>query len=99
MQPSAPGAALGDLPSRLRSLMKSGSCCVEEIHGYLLKLFQAADLEELDSLMSSPDELTLATRYVHSVIDDLDERRSAAASELHNVLGPIAGPIIVGWPE
>jgi hypothetical protein len=79
--------------------MKSGSCCVKEIHEYLLKLFQSADLEELESLMSSPDELTLATNYVHSVIDDLDERRSAAASELHAVLGPTAGPIIVGWPE
>ena len=99
MQQPAPRAALGDLPSRLRSLMKSGSCCVEGIHESLLKLFQTADLKELDSLLSSPDELTLATNYVHSVIDDLDERRSAAASELHDVLGPIAGPIIVGWPE
>jgi hypothetical protein len=99
MQRSASRAASDDFPGRMRSLMKSGSCCVEEVHKYLLELFQTADLAELDSLLSSPEELMLATNYVHSVIDDLDERRSAAADELHGVLGPTAGPIIVGWPE
>jgi hypothetical protein len=99
MQPSVHGTASGDLPGRLRSLMKSGPCCAEEAHQDLLELFRDASPEELSSLMSSPDELALTTSYVRSVVDSLDERRLAAASELHDVLGPTAGPTIVGWPE
>jgi len=99
MQPSLDSAAPSDLPGRLRSLMKSGSCCPQEAHNYLLDLFRGASLEELDSLMSSPEELTLTTNYVRSVVDALDERRLVAVGELHDVLGPTAGPVIVGWPE
>jgi hypothetical protein len=33
------------------------------------------------------------------VLDDLDERRPVAATELHGVLGCAVGPILVGWPE
>jgi hypothetical protein len=99
MQPSVDSTASDDLPGRLRSLMKSGPCCAEEAHQDLLELFRDTSPEELASLISSPEELTLTTNYVRSVVDSLDERRLAAASELHDVLGPTAGPIIVGWPE
>jgi len=93
-------AASGDLPSRLRSIMKTGpGGTAEECHQYLLDLFQAADPAEIDSLLRAPEKLTLASAYVHAVLDDLDERRPAATAELHGVLGRVAGPIIVGWPE
>jgi hypothetical protein len=93
-------AAPGDLPGRLRSIMKSGTCATaEERHQHLLDLFQTAEPAEIDSLLSTPGELRLASGYVHAVLDDLDQRRCAAAAELHGVLGLAAGPIIVGWPE
>jgi hypothetical protein len=93
-------AASGDLPSRLRSIMKTDpGGTAEECHQYLLDLFQTAEPAEIDSLLSTPEELTLASEYVHAVLDDLDERRSEATAELHGVLGQVAGPIIVGWPE
>ncbi len=100
MQRPAHRAASGDLPSRLRSMMKAGTgATAEEHHRYLLDLFRTAEPSEIDSLLNSPAELTLASEYVHAVLDDLDERRSAAAAELHGVLGLAAGPVIVGWPE
>ncbi len=100
MQRPARRAASGDLPSRLRSMMKTGTCATaEERHQYLLDLFRTAEPAEIDSLLSSPEELALASEYIHAVLDDLDERRSAAAAELHGELGLAAGPIIVGWPE
>jgi hypothetical protein len=100
MQQPARRAASGDLPSRLRSMMKTGTCATaEEHHQYLLDLFQTAEPAEIDSLLSTPAELTLASEYVHAVLDDLDERRPAAVAELHGVLGAAAGPVIVGWPE
>ena len=77
-------AASGDLPSRLRSLMKSGTCATaEEYHQHLLDLFKTADPAEIDSLLSTPEDRNLASEYIHAVLDDLDERRSAAAAELH----------------
>ena len=100
MQSPDRDAVSGDLPSRLRSLMKSGTCATgEEYHRRLLDLFQAANPAEIDSLLSTPGERTLASEYIHAVLDDLDERRSCAAAELHDVLGLAAGPLIVGWPE
>jgi hypothetical protein len=93
-------AASGDLPSRLRSLMKSGTCATaEEYYQHLVDLFRAADPTEIDYLLSTPEERNLASEYIHAVLDDLDERRSAAAVELQSVLGLAAGPLIVGWPE
>lgn len=100
MQRPARRTASGDLPGRLRSMMKTGTCATaEEHHQYLLDLFQTAEPAEIDSLLGTPEELTLASEYIHAVLDDLDERRSAAAAELRSVLGLTAGPIIVGWPE
>jgi hypothetical protein len=100
MQSPDSRAVSGDLPSRLRSLMKSGTCATaQEYHQQLLDLFQAADPAEIDSLLSTPRERALASEYIHAVLDDLDERRSSAAAELHDVLGLAAGPLIVGWPE
>jgi tRNA A37 methylthiotransferase MiaB len=98
-RPARRGAS-GDLPSRLRSLMKTGTCTTaEEHHQFLLDLFRTAEPAEINLLLSSPEELTQASEYIHAVLDNLDERRSAAAAELHGVLGRTAGPIIVGWPE
>lgn len=99
MQPSVQSSASGDLPDRLRSLMKNSPSCADEAYKHLLELFRGASSEELAALVSSPEELTLTTNYVRSVVDSLDERRLAAATELHGVLGPTAGRIIVGWPE
>jgi hypothetical protein len=100
MQQPARSAASGDLPSRLRSIMKSGTCATAQgRHQRLLDVFQTAEPAEIDALLSTPEERNLASEYIHAVLDDLDERRSAAATELHGVLGLAAGPIIVGWPE
>lgn len=100
MKRAAFHADSGDLTSRLRSIMKTDpGATAEECHQYLLDLFQTAEPAEIDSLLSTPEELTLASEYVHAVLDDLDERRSEATAELHGVLGQMAGPIIVGWPE
>ncbi|HEX5287493.1 MAG TPA: hypothetical protein VFX25_01380 [Streptosporangiaceae bacterium] len=35
---------------------------------------------------------------VHGLLDELDERRAAAAAEVALILGPAAPPI-AGWPE
>jgi hypothetical protein len=99
MQRPALREASGDLLSRLGLIMKNGICVTaEERHQYLLDVFQAAEPAQIQALISAPDELALASDFVHAVLDELDERRSAAAAEMHDVLG-LAAPIIVGWPE
>ena len=61
-------------------------------------MFQAAGPAQIAALLGASDRLALASNFVHAVLDELDERRFAAAAELHDVLG-LAAPVIVGWPE
>jgi hypothetical protein len=88
----------GDLLTKLGHIMKNGlAFTAEERHQYLLEVFQAAEPAQIETLLSSCDKLALASNFVHAVLDELDERRPAAAAELHDVVGP-AAPVIVGWP-
>jgi|SRR5450755_1553308 hypothetical protein len=99
MQQPTSRVASGDLLSQLGLIMKNGMfCTAEERHQHLLEVFQAAESAQLNALLSVPDDLALAAEFVHAVLDELDERRCAAAAEVHEVLGR-AAPIIVGWPE
>ena len=59
----------------------------------------ATEPAELNGLLAIPEQLSMASDYVHAVLDDLDERRPGATTELHGVLGSAVGPILVGWPE
>ena len=61
--------------------------------------FRAAEPAEINTLLAAPEQLGLASDYVHAVVDDLDERRPVAATGLHGVLGSAVRPILVGWPE
>jgi hypothetical protein len=88
------------LLSRLRTIMESGSAATaEERYHHLLGAFRATGPAEINALLAAPEQLSLASEYVHAVLDDLDERRPVAATELHGVLGRAVGPILVGWPE
>lgn len=91
--------ASGDLLTKLWFIMRNGlAFTAEDRHQYLLEVFQAAGPAQIDALLGESDRLALASNFVHAVLDDLDERRFAAAAELHDVLG-LAAPVIVGWPE
>jgi hypothetical protein len=99
LQP-APESSSCALLSRLRTIMESGSAATaEERYGHLLGAFRATEPAEINALLAIPEQLSLASDYVHAVLDDLDERRPVAATELHGVLGCAVGPILVGWPE
>ena len=88
------------LLSQLRTIMEgSATATAEERYRHLLGAFRAAEPAEIDTLLAAPEQLGLASDYVHAVVDDLDERRPVAATELHGVLGAAVGPILVGWPE
>ena len=88
------------LLGRLRSLMEGGTCATaEDRYRHLLGAFRATEPTEINSLLAVPEQLSLASEYVHAVLDDLDERRPVAATELHTLLGHAVGSILVGWPE
>ena len=88
------------LLSRLRSIMESETpVTAHERYGYLLGTLRTTRLTEIHSLLAAPEELSLASAYLHAVLDDLDEVRPLAAAELHGVLGSAVGSILVGWPE
>lgn len=88
------------LLSRLRTLMEEDTAATaEERYRHLLGAFRTTEPAEIDTLLAVPEQLSLASDYVHAVLDDLDERRPVAAAELHGVLGCAVGPILVGWPE
>jgi hypothetical protein len=88
------------LLSQLRTIMEgSATVSADERYGHLLGAFRATAPAEINSLLAVPEQLSLASDYVHAVVDDLDERRPVAATELHGVLGSAVGPILVGWPE
>ncbi|HMH93800.1 MAG TPA: hypothetical protein VK586_22305 [Streptosporangiaceae bacterium] len=70
----------------------------EERHQHLLDALRETDPVHIDTLLRRPAELALATGLVHALLDELDERRAAAAAEVRHVLGPAAAAI-VGWPE
>jgi hypothetical protein len=90
--------ASGDLLAKLGFIMKNGlAFTAEERHVYLLEVFKAAEPAQIEALLSASDRLALASNFVHAVLDELDERRPAAAAELHDVVGPAAA-VIVGWP-
>lgn len=98
-QPAYPSSYCA-LLSRLRTIMEDGSTATaEERYGHLLGAFRATGPGEINTLLSVPEQLSVASDYVHAVLDDLDERRPVAATELHGVLGCAVGPILVGWPE
>jgi hypothetical protein len=88
------------LLSRLRSIMEGDTCVTaQERYSHLLGMLRTTRPGEINSLLAAPEDLSLATEYVHAVLDDLDENRARAATELHGVLGPVVGHILVGWPE
>jgi len=88
------------LLSRLRSIMEGETpATAHERYSYVLGMLRATRPAELYSLLAAPDELSLASAYLHAVLDDLDEVRPLATAELHSVLGSAVGPILVGRPE
>jgi hypothetical protein len=92
-------APSGDLLGTLLQIMKgSVLTSADERYRHLLDALREADPVHIDTLLARPAELALATRLVHALLDELDERRAAAAEEVRHVLGP-AAPAIVGWPE
>jgi hypothetical protein len=95
--PKAPQLSLVD---RVRAIMNIGPrATAEDSYLHLRVTFQIAEPEEIDALLSNPEDLSFVSNYVHAVLDDLDENRLAAVRELHEVLGPTVAPVIVGWPE
>jgi hypothetical protein len=100
MQQPPPERSSCTLLSRLRTIMEGGpAATAEDRYHHLLGAFRATGPAEINTLLAIPDQLSLASDYVHAVLDDLDERRPVAATELHGVLGSGVGPILVGWPE
>ena len=100
MQQPAPESSSCALLRRLRTIMEGGTAgTAEDRYRNLIGAFRATEPAEINSLLAIPEQLSLASDYVHAVLDDLDERRPAAATELHGVLGSAVGPILVGWPE
>lgn len=100
MQPPAGGMPSSTLLSRLRSIMESEtSATAHERYSYLLGMLRTTHPAEIYSLLAAPEDLSLASAYLHAVLDDLDEVRPLATAELHGVLGPAVGSILVGWPE
>jgi hypothetical protein len=100
MQPPAGVMPSSTLLSRLRAIMEGETpVTAHERYSYLLGLLRTTGLAEIHSLLATPEELSLASAYLHAVLDDLDEVRPLAAAELHRVLGPAVGSILVGWPE
>jgi hypothetical protein len=88
------------LLSRLRTIMEGGTATTaEERYRHLLGAFRGTGPAEINALLAAPEQLSLASDYVHAVLDDLDERRPVAATELRGVLGCAVGPILIGWPE
>jgi len=100
MQRPAGAMPSSTLLSRLRSIMEGEKpATAHERYSYLLGMLRTTRPAEIYSLLAAPDELSLASAYLHAVLDDLDEVRPSAAAELHSVLGPAVGSILVGWPE
>jgi hypothetical protein len=100
MQPSAGRMPSSTLLSRLRSIMEGETpATAHERYSYLLGMLRTTRLAEIHSLLAAPEELSLASAYLHAVLDDLDEVRPSATAELHSVLGSAVGSILVGWPE
>jgi len=98
-QPAA-GSSLCTLLSRLRTIIEGGACATaQERYRHLLGAFRATEPGEIEALLAAPEQLSLASGYIHAVLDDLDEGRPVAATELHWVLGCAMGLILVGWPE
>ena len=88
------------LLSQLRTIMEGGATATaEERYRHLFGAFRVAEPAEINTLLAAPEQLGLASDYVHAVVDDLDERRPVAATGLHGVLGSAVRPILVGWPE
>jgi hypothetical protein len=73
-----------------------GAATAEERHRHLLGAFRAAEPAEINTLLAIPEQLSLASEYVHAVVDDLDERRPVAATELRGELGSAVGATLVG---
>jgi hypothetical protein len=100
MKQPAPERSSCALLSQLRTIMEDGTAATaEDRYRHLLGAFRATGAAEINTLLAIPEQLSLASDYVHAVLDDLDERRPVAATELHGVLGAAVGPILVGWPE
>jgi hypothetical protein len=93
--PDAPGSLL----ETLILIIKSGvSVNAGERHRHLLAALRGADCAQLEALAGRPAERALAAGLVHALLDELDERRAAAAAEVARLLGA-AAPALVGWPE
>ena len=88
------------LLSQLRTTIEGAEpATAEERYRHLFGAFRVAEPAEINTLLAAPEQLGLASDYVHAVVDDLDERRPVAATGLHGVLGSAVRPILVGWPE
>jgi hypothetical protein len=94
-----PKSQQGALAQRVRFIMDIGPTATAlDCYPLLLATFQAAEAEEIQALINEPDDLDLVSGYVHAILDDLDEARLAAYTELRSVLGPFAN-VIVGIYE
>jgi hypothetical protein len=100
MQRPAGAMPSSTLLSRLRSIMEGATpATAHERYSYLLGMLRTTRPTEIYSLLAAPEERSLASAYLHAVLDDLDEVRPSATAELHSVLGSAVGSILVGWPE
>jgi hypothetical protein len=83
------------LAQRVRFIMDIGpKATALDCYPLLLATFQTAEAEEIQALISEPDDLALVSGYLHAILDDLDEARFAAYTELRNALGPFANVIV-----
>jgi hypothetical protein len=64
----------------------------EERYRHLLGAFRAAEPAEINTLLAAPEQLGLASDYVHAVVDDLDERRPVAATGCTACSAPPCSP-------
>jgi hypothetical protein len=93
MKQPAPERSSCALLSQLRTIMEGGTAATpEDRYRRLLGAFRTTVTAEINALLAIPEQLSLASDYVHAVVDDLDERRPVAATELHGVLGAAVGP-------
>jgi hypothetical protein len=83
------------LAQRVRFIMDIGPTATAlDCYPLLLATFQAAEAGEIQDLINQSDDLALVSGYLHAILDDLDEARLAAYTELRGVLGPFADAIV-----
>jgi hypothetical protein len=91
VSPKAPDLSLVD---HIRMIMHTGPA--DRCYDLVLAAFQVAEQEEIEALLRTPDDLTLVSGYINAILDDLDEHRAVASTELRNVLGPTLAYVVLG---